>query len=266
MAIVHRGTAAPVAGDAQEPRLVRLPAAALLDSGIAADEMPFLGLVRGAAVFGFELPEGADDVLPADTRWLELVLASMTLSAEEAGLLNYAVGLSNWRRRHHFCPQCGQPYSVGEGGHVLVCPSGHRSHPRVEPVAQMLVHDGRRCLLGRSTGWPSGWFSTLAGFVEPGETPEQAAAREVREEAGLEVLEVQYRGAQFFAGPYSLMLGFVATVADTEIASAGEELEAVVALTRGELQEMLRQGEVKVPSQRALAGSLIAGWLAGPAD
>jgi len=263
--ILHRGTAAPVSGGSREPRLVRLPASTVLEAGVPVADMSFLGLLDRTALFGFELPEGSDDLLPSDVRWLELVVASMTLSADDAGLVNYIVGLSNWRRTHVFCPRCGQAYSLGEGGHLMVCPSGHRSHPRVEPVVQMLVHDGDRCLLGRSRGWPAGWFSTLAGFVEPGETPEQATVREVHEEARLDVLDVHYSGAQFFAGPYSLMLGFIARVADAAVATPGEELEAVIAPTRGELRDMLAGDTVKTPAPRALAGSLIDGWLEAPA-
>jgi NAD+ diphosphatase len=261
LAILHRGTAVPVAGGPGEPRLVRVPASAVLQSGVPVGEMSFLGLQEGGALFGYELAEGAEELLPAGVRWLELVIASMMLPAEEANLVNYMVGLSNWRHTHVFCPRCGQRYDMFEGGHVLVCPSGHRSHPRVEPVVQMLVHDDRRCLLGRSPGWPSGWFSTLAGFVESGETPEQATVREVREEARLEVLEVHYCAGQFFAGPYSLMLGFSARVADARSATAGEELESVIVLTRGELREMLTDGSIKAPSPRVLAGSLINDWL-----
>lgn len=264
--ILHRGTAAPVSGGSREPRLVRLPASTVLETGVSVKDMSFLGLLDRTALFGFELPEGSDDLLPSDVRWLEPVVASMTLPAEEAGLVNYIVGLSSWQRTHVFCPRCGQAYSLGEGGHLVVCPSGHRSHPRVEPVVQMLVHDGDRCLLGRSPGWPPGWFSTLAGFVEPGETPEEATVREVREEARLDVLDVHYRGAQFFAGPYSLMLGFAARVADAAVATPGEELESVIALTRAELRDMLADEAVKTPTPRALAGSLIDGWLEAPAD
>jgi NAD+ diphosphatase len=259
--IVHRGTTVPVTSGPTQPRLLRLSASTLRQSGVTFGEMSFLGLIEGSALFGFELPEDADHLLPADVLWLELVISSMTLPAAEAGLVNYMVGLSNWRRAHAFCPGCGQKYSIAEGGHVLVCESGHRSHPRVEPVVQMLVQDGERCLLGRSHGWPAGWFSTLAGFVEPGETPEQATRREVREEAHLDVLDTRYRAGQFFAGPYSLMLGFNARVADARIASPGEELESVIALTRGELMERLADATIKVPSPQALAGSLISDWL-----
>jgi NAD+ diphosphatase len=264
--IFHRGTAAPVSGESREPRLVRVPASTVLKTGVSIRDMSFLGLLDRTPLFGFELPEGADDLLPSDVRWLELVVASMTLSAEDSGLVNYIVGLANWRRTHVFCPRCGQAYSLGEGGHLMVCPSGHRSHPRIEPVVQMLVHDGERCLLARSPGWPPGWFSTLAGFVEAGETPEEATVREVREEARLDVLDVHYSGAQFFAGPYSLMLGFTARVADAAIATPGEELETVIAPTRGELRDMLADEAVKTPAPRALAGSLIDDWLEAPAD
>ena len=149
LAILHRGTAVSVSGGPREPRLVRLPASRLLASGVPMSDMSFLGLLDGAALFGFDLPEGEDDLLPPDVRWLDLIVASMTLPAEEARLTNYALGLANWRRTHVFCPRCGQKYSPHEGGHVMVCPSGHRSHPRVEPVVQMLVHDGYsyHCLL-----------------------------------------------------------------------------------------------------------------------
>lgn len=262
--IVHRASAVPVTSDARPQRLVRLPTATALGRGALLDDMTFLGLLDGTAVFGLETLESEDDLLSAGARWVELVVASMTLPAGDAALANYAVGLSNWRRTHLFCPRCGQSYGVRDGGHVLVCSSGHRSHPRVEPVVQMLVHDGDRCLLGRSPGWPAGWFSTLAGFIEPGETPEEATAREVQEESGLEVVEVRYSGAQFWAGPYSLMLGFTALVAEVSTAVPGAELETVITPTRGELREVRAAETVRTPSAAVLAGTLIDQWLEDP--
>jgi NAD+ diphosphatase len=249
------------------PALLRLPASKILDRGGSREEMAFLGLLDGTALFGFETPASDDESLPKDVRWpqdvrwLELIVASMTLSPDDAGLANYLVGLSNWRRSHAFCSRCGQPYVLHDGGHVLVCPAGHRSHPRVEPVVQMLVHDGDRCLLGRASNWPAGWFSTLAGFIEPGETPEEATVREVREEAGLEVLEARYSGAQFWAGPYSLMLGFTARVAGVSTAKPGDELETVMALTSAELRQARADGALRTPSAGVLAGALIETWL-----
>jgi NAD+ diphosphatase len=186
------------------------------------------------------------------------------LSSDDAGLANYVVGLANWRRSHAFCSRCGQPNEFREGGHVSVCANGHRSHPRVEPVVQMLIHDDERCLLGRAAAWPPGWFSTLSGFVEPGETPEQAAVREVREEAGVEVLSVSYTAAQFWAGPYSLMLGCTARgVGLAEARPVGDELESLTAPTRAELRQAQADGSVKTPPPGVLAGSLIEGWLEG---
>jgi NAD+ diphosphatase len=267
--IVHRGSTVPVTGDGLASELLRLPASAVLAHGASPEQMAFLGMLDGTALFGFETLAGEEELLPAEARWVELIVASMTLRPEDAALMNYLLGLSNWRRSHVFCHSCGQEYVLREGGHVLVCPSGHRSHPRVEPVVQMLVHDRERCLLGRSPGWPSGWFSTLAGFIEPGETPEEATIREVREEAGLEVLDVGYNRAQFFAGPYSLMLGFTAGVADVSTARPGEELETVMAFTRDELRHARATDSLRTPATSVLAGALIETWLdagAAPSD
>jgi len=125
----------------------------------------------------------------------------------------------------------------------------------------MLVHDDERCVLGRSRGWPVGWFSTLAGFVESGETPEQAVVRETREEAKLEVCEADYFGSQFWAGPYSLMLGFRARCASVADAAPGEELERADTYTRQELSDALRDGRILVPSAGVLAGDMIVEWL-----
>ncbi len=263
--IVHRPSAVPVSGAAGAPELLRLPALEVLERGALREQMAFLGIRGGAALFAFETSVDDDGLLPEDDfRWEELLIASMTLSADDAGLANYAVGLGNWRRTHGFCSRCSQPNEFREGGHVSVCANGHRSHPRVEPVVQMLIHDEDRCLLGRASGWPPGWFSTLSGFVEPGETPEQAAVREVREEAGVEVLSVRYSAAQFWAGPYSLMLGCTArAVGLTTARPVGGELESLTAPTRTELRRAQADGTLKTPPAGVLAGSLIDGWLEG---
>ncbi len=262
--IVHRDVAVAVRDEATAPELLRLPALEVLERGASRREMAFLGLRGGAALFAFESPAGGDSLLPEDVRWEGLLIASMTLSADDASLANYVVGLANWRRSHAFCSRCGEPNEFREGGHVSVCANGHRSHPRVEPVVQMLVHDDDRCLLGRAPAWPPGWFSTLAGFVEPGETPEQAAVREAREEAGVEVVSVRYSSAQFWGGPYSLMLGCSARAVGLATAHpVGDELERVMTPTRAELRQAQADGAVKTPPAGVLAGSLIEGWLEG---
>jgi NAD+ diphosphatase len=236
----------------------------VLERGASREEMVFLGRRGGAGVFAFETSVDDDGFLPEDVGWVDLLIASMTLSSDDAGLANYAVGLGNWRRSHSFCSRCARPNEFREGGHVSVCANGHRSHPRVEPVVQMLVHDDERCLLGRAAAWPPGWFSTLSGFVEPGETPEQAVVREVREEAGVEVLSVRYSAAQFWAGPYSLMLGCTASaVGLTAARPVGDELESLTAPTREELRQAWADGTLKTPPAGVLAGSLIEGWVEG---
>jgi NAD+ diphosphatase len=263
--IVHRASEVPVSGEASTPELLRVPALEVLERGASPGEMAFLGLCDGAALFALETSVGDESLVGEDdVHWAELLIASMTLSANDAGLANYAIGLANWRRSHGFCSRCAQPNEFREGGHVSVCANGHRSHPRVEPVVQMLVHDDDRCLLGRAPAWPPGWFSALAGFVEPGETPEQAAVREVREEAGVEVHSVRYSDAQFWAGPYSLMLGCTARAEGLGTAHpVGDELESVTTPTRAELRRAQADGSLKTPPAGVLAGSLIEGWLEG---
>lgn len=260
--IFHTGDAVLVSNSAGPVALVRRSVDDAIALGASRADLSFLGLEDGRAVFA--LGTTADTVgEPGDgERWLPILLASMQLLPAERALANRAIGLANWRRRYRFCPRCGQPTrDATDGGHVLVCGSGHRTHPRVEPVVQMLVHDQRRCVLGRAPVWPAGWMSTLAGFVDLGETPEQAVARETKEEAGLDVLEVRYLGAQFWAGPYSLMLGFHARCGDVERAVAGPELEHVEAFTPRALKEAIARGRVLAPSSGILAGDLIAAWM-----
>ncbi|MCW2606869.1 MAG: diphosphatase, partial [Frankiales bacterium] len=131
------------------------------------------------------------------------------LPDRDAGLLAHAIGLANWHATHPRCSRCGAPTSSVKGGAERVCAEGHTHHPRTDPAIIVLVTDGAdRCVLGRQAVWPERRFSTLAGFVEPGESLEQAVVREVAEESGLDVREVVYRGSQPWPFPASLMLGF----------------------------------------------------------
>ena len=142
---------------------------------------------------------------------LGLRAAAAALRAEDAGLAAHAAALLNWHRRHRYCAVCGGPTAVAEGGIVRRCERcGAQHHPRTDPVVIMLVTDGDRVLLGRQRAWPAGRYSALAGFVEPGESLEEAVAREVREEAGVEVGPPVYLASQPWPFPTSLMLGFTA--------------------------------------------------------
>jgi NAD+ diphosphatase len=163
-----------------------------------------------------------------------------------------------------------------EGGHVRVCENQHQHHPRTDPVVIMLVTDGDRALLGRQPSWPAGRYSALAGFVEPGEALETAVAREVREEAGVEVRDVRYVASQPWPFPVSLMLGFHATYASGEPAPGDAELEDVRWFTRDELAVAARDDiawidgvgggqadRLLVPPRLAIARHLLDRWLAG---
>jgi NAD+ diphosphatase len=190
------------------------------------------------------------------------------LPAGEAAILAYARALMNWHRRHRHCSVCGGPTLIREGGHSRVClDAGCRAQhfPRTDPAIIVLVtRDGPRgeaCLLARQPGWPKGLVSTLAGFVEPGETAEAAVVREVREEVGIDVDHVRYAGSQPWPFPSSLMLAFRAS------ASPGAKL----ALNPGELEfgrwfsraEVVRLADVglKLPTADSIARQLVEDWL-----
>ena len=135
--------------------------------------------------------------------------AAARLPQAEGGLAAYTAALLNWHRRHRFCSACGHQSDIVEGGLTRLCPNcGAEHHPRTDPVVIMLVTDGDRLMLGRQASWPSGRYSALAGFVEPGESLEEAVAREVREEAGVVVGRPRYVASQPWPFPASLMLGF----------------------------------------------------------
>jgi NAD+ diphosphatase len=225
----------------------------------AVDELPeglelvLLGVNGdGHAVFAAD----PGDELPGERRGLRDL--APVLSQAEGGMVAHAVGLLNWHRRHRFCANCGAPTAAREAGHVRVCPvCGTQHHPRTDPVVIMLVVDGDRALLGRQAPWPTGRYSALAGFVEPGESLEEAVAREVREEAGVRVADVRYRSSQPWPFPTSLMLGFSARWAGGEAAVRDGELEDVGWFTR----DAIVSGDVLLPPPTAIARRLIDEWL-----
>lgn len=200
----------------------------------------------------------------ADLRQLGAVL-----SDRDAGLLTHAVGLVNWHVAHPRCSRCGAPTAVVKGGSVRRCPEDGSEHfPRTDPAVIMLVTDGGdRCVLGRQSVWPPGRYSTLAGFVEPGESAEQAVVREIREETGLVVVDVRYVASQPWPFPSSLMLGFTAVGApDALPRTADGELDDVRWFTREELAGAASWGAhagLQLPGEVSIARHLIDRWLAG---
>ena len=179
------------------------------------------------------------------------------LAADEAALLAYARAMVIWHERHRFCGRCGAPTTSADAGHARDCSGcGTRHFPRVDPAIIVLVADDERCLLGRQPSWPPGRYSTIAGFVEPGESLEDAVAREVAEETGIVVSEVDYHSSQPWPFPSSLMLGFTARPASTEIVLRDGELEDAVWVTRDEIVA----GRIIVPPPVSIAYRLVEEW------
>jgi NAD+ diphosphatase len=217
----------------------------------------FLGEQDGRALFAVgDAPGASGD--PVGLRD-----AAARVSHADAGLLAYATAMVSWHRRHSFCANCGSPTAMAEAGHLRVCPDcGAQHHPRTDPVVIMLVHDGDRVLLGRNARWPERRYSALAGFVEPGESLEEAVAREVCEEAGVGVGEPLYRSSQPWPFPASLMLGFHVPYVSGEAYVRDAELEDVRWFTRAELTAAAAgQSEFHLPPREAIARRLIDEWL-----
>jgi NAD+ diphosphatase len=204
------------------------------------------------------------DALEGARTAMSLRDAGARVSQADGGLLAYATAIMIWHRNHRFCARCGHPTAMGEAGHVRQCPNcGAIHHPRTDPVVIMLVHDGDRVLLGRNARWPKGRYSTLAGFVEPGESLEEAVSREVSEEAGVDVTGIRYRSSQPWPFPASLMLGFHAEYARGEPEVRDAELEDVRWFTRDEIAAAIAgQSDVHLPPPVAIARRLIDEWMA----
>jgi NAD+ diphosphatase len=195
---------------------------------------------------------------PADLRE-----AAALLNDRDAGLFTHAVALANWHATHTHCPRCGTPTVTVAAGHAQRCPADGSEHfPRVDPAVIMLVTDpDDRCLLARNRRWPERRVSILAGFVEPGESAEQAVAREVGEETGITVARVRYVGSQPWPMPQSLMLGFRASAAgDLEIQVDDEEIAEAHWFSRDELRTALASREILLPPPVSIAHRLIQSW------
>jgi NAD+ diphosphatase len=240
---------------APEPAAVLLPAALL--GPLAADEVVLLGLFRGAPCFAVAV---ADESPPLpDCEYTDLRAAGGLLPAEEAGLLAYARAMLFWRERHRWCGACGAPTRAESGGHVMTCSAedcATQSFPRIDPAIIVLVSDGERALLGRQASWPPGRYSTIAGFVEPGESFEDAVTREVREETSIEVDEVVYHSSQPWPFPSSLMVGFHARATSTAISCPDGELEDARWFSR----EEIAAGHPLLPPRQSISYRLIDDW------
>lgn len=191
------------------------------------------------------------------------------LSPRDAELAATARAMFDWHRRHGFCAACGAPTVMGMAGWQRACPSCHAPHfPRTDPVVIVLATYANHVLLGRSPGWPEGMYSLLAGFVEPGETIEAAARREVFEEAGVRLGDVRYLASQPWAFPGSLMIGVAAEALDPAITIDPEEIEDAQWISRETLlEESTKDNPRFMPGRKgAIAEFLLRHWLADRLD
>lgn len=253
----------PVLGD---KCLVRgEPPAAVLAGRNALGELPleeraiFLGIFRERPVFAVPLEGEGEPPLAELGEYHDLRYLGSVLPADEANLLAHARALVLWHRSQKYCGHCGAPSRAESGGNTRVCTDcGVRIFPRVDPAIIVLVSDRDRCLLGRQRDWPEGRYSTIAGFVEPGESLEDAVAREVLEETDVRVREIVYHSSQPWPFPSSLMLGFTAEATSERISLNDGELEDARWFTRKELES----GYPKLPYRLSIARRLIDDWLA----
>jgi NAD+ diphosphatase len=261
----------PLLAAGEEPRLAGRPRAQA--GAVVPDRELFLGLWKGAPVFAVEV-EGSNDPtagpLAGVGQFHEMREAAALLPGPDAAMAGAAKSLFDWRRRHGFCAACGTMTVDACGGWKRVCEACGTEHfPRVDPVTIMLpVYRGGgepRCLLGRQASWPEGRMSALAGFLEPGETIEEACAREVAEEAGLTVKAVRYHSSQPWPFPGQLMIGLICEVDSEDARPDQTELEAVAWLTRAEAAAVLAgtHPEIKAPAKIAIARTLLQAWVDG---
>ena len=215
--------------------------------------------------------EQAESTGPSETfvpqvDWLGLREVGERLGERDSGLFVSALALANWHATHTHCPRCGTPTEPDLGGWTRRCPSDASEHyPRTDPAIIVATIDADdRVLLGHNPAWPQGRFSTLAGFVEPGECLEDAVRREVAEESGVLVGEVRYLGSQPWPFPASLMLGFIARAERTTICVDGHEVSEARWFSRSELTAQIVAGEVIPPSGVSIARRLVEYWFGGP--
>ena len=223
------------------------------------DEPIFLGIFRDRPAFAVSVP-GEAAPLAELGEFRDLRYLGTVLPPDEANLVAHARALILWHASQGFCGVCGAPARPGGGGNSRVCTNadcGREVFPRVDPAIIVLVADGDRCLLGRKADWPAGRYSTIAGFVEPGESLEDAVRREVYEETNVRVGAVRYHSSQPWPFPAALMLGFVAEATSDDISLNDGELEDARWFTRDELVSDTN----RLPFTISIARRLVDDWI-----
>lgn len=251
--------------EAEAPEAVMLPGGVELIE--QANAHVFLGLVEEVAYFAVDLSH--HDTAPDLGRgaFLDLRQVGPRMRPFDGGILAYARAMATWHRRHRFCGVCGAPTESRDGGHVRQCTNPECKafcFPRTDPAVIMLVHDGGdRVVLGRKATMLPGQHSILAGFVEPGESLEEAVAREVFEEVGLRVTDIHYHSSQPWPFPANIMLGFTARAMTFDLKVDYSELEGGARwFTREELRNCPEDDTLRLPRRDSISRRLINEWLA----
>ena len=240
----------------------------LSSAGDGEATLVFLGEVGDELLFSLDVSPLEDPIaelgLGEALEFQDLRRLGSLLEPEVGGVLAYARAMGTWHRRHLHCGVCGAPTLNVQAGHLRRCSAegcGNEIFPRTDPAVIMVIHDGDHCLLGRQPSWPPGMYSALAGFVEPGESLEDAVKREVMEEAGVAVDRCTYHSSQPWPFPTSLMLGFHGTATRGEVFVDGHELEEARWTSRDEILNR----EVRLPPPLSIARRLVDDWLRGEA-
>lgn len=242
---------------------------AIFGDDLTKTDWVFLGLDGDEAFFAIALNHKLE--LADKEKFIDLRSVALQISKEDfsdmPSLLGRGKMLLDWNGRHQYCACCGQQTRSYRGGYVRRCPNeacGAEHFPRTDPVVIMLVTAGDKCLLGRGIGWPEGQFSALAGFMEPGETIEEATRREVFEESGVKVGEVAYVKSQPWPFPSSLMIGVQAEALTTDITIDTDELVEAMWMEKARLRKIFETGgdaTFKLPPKIAIARHLLEHWL-----
>jgi NAD+ diphosphatase len=239
-----------------------------LGNSAGPDTGVYLGRLDGAHIFAHVLPEATEHETPGSDRINREAFANFrgllsNLAEQDAALLAYAKGMIEWQERHRYCGVCGARNNSQAGGFVMACSSeecGHRSFPRIDPAVIALVvdqNDNNRCLLGRQHSWPEGRYSTVAGFVEPGESLEDAVTREVQEETNVHASAVRYLGSQPWPFPTGMMIGFQAQAAGDQVINLND---GELADARWFSRQDLVRGDAVLPPATSIAFRLIEHW------
>ena len=244
-----------------------LPAAVMLERSVIAefineDNVIFLGLFRNQPAFAVSINDAGDAPFRELGEFRDLRYLGTVLPPDEANLMAHARALVLWHNASLFCSKCGSAAHPDAGGNMRRCCNpdcGQQAFPRTDPAIIVLVADGDRCLLGRQASWPEGRYSTIAGFVEPGESVEDAIRREVYEETNIRVGAVRYHSSQPWPFPSALMLGFTAEASSKDIRLNDGELEDARWFTRDEL----KSGDVGLPFRISIARRLVDHFING---